>query len=325
MLTDFYTGFTSSPTEILILLGLLIAFVAVLAILAIRRERRERRRLIRRGEEAYRQEIATLPLTQRDEEALQSLARHLDRPERTYLILRNQAVFNACAHRALSNDEVGEGDLSAIRVKLGFTGEKTGETPESSVEIPSGVGVLLIESGKDPVAGQVLQPIPSAFKVRLDVSDRPFTSGDLVEVIYQNRSGVYRFESAVLGYSGNELSLSHSEEMSRVQRRRYYRREIAFPVYVRSAQGRDRPVRSQFVDIGGGGASLYNPENRFGAGDEVELTFHPDSTETLHVVGRVIRRSKRGTVIHVGFQQLRESARDKIFRGLFRKQPDRRA
>ncbi len=325
MLSDFYAGFLSSRIEIMVLLALIVLFVAFLVAFSVRRERRERRRLRAQAEETYREELSRLPLSRQDEEALETLSKHLERPERKYLLLRNQAIFNACAHRALAADKVGKGELSALRVKLGFTGEKTGETPESTAELPPGAGVLIIEEGKEPVPGQVLDPIPSAFRVRLE-SERPsFTSGDPVEVIYQNRSGVYRFESGVVGFSGSELSLSHSEDISRIQRRRYYRREVAFPVFLRSARRTDRPIRSQFVDIGGGGASLYNPEARFKPGEEIELTFHPDSTDTLHVIGRVGRRSQGGEVIHVNFRHLRESARDKIFRALFQKQPSRRA
>lgn len=325
MLSDFYAGFLSSRTEIVVLFVLIAVFVAFLVAFAVRRERRERRRLREQAEETYREQLSQLPLSRQDEDALETLSKYLDRPERKYLLLRNQAIFNACAHRARAANQVGKGELSALRVKLGFTGEKTGETPESSAELPPGAGVLIIEEGKEPVPGQVLDPIPSAFRVRLKSEKRPFTSGDLVEVIYQNRSGVYRFESAVLGFAGSELSLSHSEDMRRIQRRRYYRREAAFPVFLRSARRTDRPIRSQFIDIGGGGASLYNPGARFKPGDEIELTFHPDSTETLHVIGRVVRRSHGGEVIHVSFRHLRENARDKIFRALFQKQPSRRA
>ncbi len=324
MLSDFYAGFLSSRTEIVVLFVLILVFVAFLVAFAVRRERRERRRLRKQSEETYREQISELPLSRQDEDALETLSKYLERPEQKYLLLRNQAIFNACAQHARAADQVGDGELSALRVKLGFTGEKTGETPESTAELPPGAGVLIIEEGKEPVPGRVLDPIPSAFRVRLKSEKRPFTSGDLVEVIYQNRSGVYRFESAVLDFAGSELSLSHSEDVGRIQRRRYYRREAAFPVYLRSVHKTERPTRSQFIDIGGGGASLYNPNTRFKPGDEIELTFHPDSSDTLNVIGRVVRRSRGGKVIHVSFRHLRENARDKIFRALFQKQPSRR-
>ena len=325
MLSDFYAGFFASRIEIIVLVALLIAFVAMLVVFYLRRERRERRRLRQQGEEAYREQIQSLPLSRQDEDALEKLARNLDRPERKYLLLRNQAMFNACAHRAGETGDVANAELSALRVKLGFTGEKTGETPESTAELPPGAAVLIIEEGTEPVPGQVLDPIPSAFRLRVKNEKPPFTSGDLVEVIYQNRSGIYRFETGILEISGRELSLSHSEEISRVQRRKYYRREVGFPVYIRSARRTDRPIRSQFIDIGGGGASLYNPQGSFKPGDEIELTFHPDSSDTLHVIGDVIRRSHGGEVIHVSFSHLRESARDKIFGILFQRQPSRKA
>jgi c-di-GMP-binding flagellar brake protein YcgR len=117
--------------------------------------------------------------------------------------------------------------------------------------------------------------------------------------------------------------LEHSEDVESAQRREYYRRPMRFPVYLRSAEKEHRPVRSEFLDIGGGGGSVVNPGQRYEEGDTLELTFHPDSEKTLHIPANVVRTSKGGKVLHLSFENIRESSRDKIYRLLFRQGADR--
>lgn len=103
-----------------------------------------------------------------------------------------------------------------------------------------------------------------------------------------------------------------------MQRREYYRRNLELPVFVRPTGSRRRPVATRFIDVGGGGASLQNPSAKFRRGTDLELTFHPDSHAPLNLHGRVVRTSQGGAVLHVKFEKLRESTRDKIFRMMFR-------
>jgi c-di-GMP-binding flagellar brake protein YcgR len=140
-----------------------------------------------------------------------------------------------------------------------------------------------------------------------------------VEILYQNRRGTFSMKTTVLKQEGELLRLAHSEEVDRSQQREHYRREVNLPVYVRPAGSDERPVQSRFLDLGGGGASLYNPGGRYRGADDVELTFHPDSDERLSLSARVVRTSHGHSVIHVDFGQLRESVRDRIYRVLFNK------
>ncbi|HKJ85424.1 MAG TPA: PilZ domain-containing protein, partial [Spirochaetia bacterium] len=146
------------------------------------------------------------------------------------------------------------------------------------------------------------------------------TTGSLVEVVYQNGSGIYRFESGVLANPPGEMELSHSERLERVQRREYYRGRVRLPVYVKLAREPERPERTQLIDVGGGGASFRAPDPRFQRGEHVELTFHPDSAAPLHLPGRIVRESKGGRVAHVSFDDLTPSTRDRVYGFLFQRQ-----
>jgi hypothetical protein len=186
--------------------------------------------------------------------------------------------------------------------------------------LPIDASVLLIQEGRPSVRGTVAEPSTGSFRVHVDTEASPFPRGSLVEVLYQNSSGLYTFQSEVQRFKDKYLYMTHSESPERVQRRRYYRRNISLPVYIRPAGAEEKSTESRFIDLGGGGASLENPQNRFRAGAGVELSFHPDSKSVLNVLGNVVRTSHRGSVIHVNFEHLKDSTRDRIYRMLFTEQ-----
>ncbi|MFP4302797.1 MAG: flagellar brake protein [Spirochaetaceae bacterium] len=323
MYLELSEGFRTSPFEITLVILLLLAFIMVPTIYGIRRRREQRRRRMRRAWQRYEELVDQHGLSPSEQGAVQLLSNYLEDPGRKYLVLQNQAVFNQTAALARDEEALSEGQISALRVRLGFAGSTIGAHPQSSAEIPEGSGVLVLEERQHPVHGRVLEPTTSSFRVRLDENEREFVAGNPVKVVYQNSSGVFQFDSGVLNRIGSELELEHSERVETAQRREYYRRHIRLPVYVRAAEEAHRPVRSEFLDIGGGGASMVNPGERYEHGETLELTFHPDSEATLHIPARVVRTSKQGRVLHLTFENIRETSRDKIYRFLFRQGAER--
>lgn len=318
MFFDMSQGFQTSPVEIGLVILLILAFILVPTVYLVRSKWQQRRRRIRRAAERYEKLVERHELSPGEQGAVEILAGYLDDPTRSYLILQNQALFNQTAALALDDEALSEGQVAALRVRLGFAGSSIGAHPASSAELPEGSAVLVLEDEAHPVHGRVLEPTTSAFRVHLDENERQFVVGNPVEVVYQNSSGVFQFRSAVLDRTGRDLELEHTEEVETAQRREYYRRELRLPVYAREAGEDHRPVRSQFLDIGGGGASMVNPGERFESDDSLELTFHPESDSTLHIPARVVRTSKGGKVLHLTFENIREGSRDKIYKMLFR-------
>ncbi|HKK49429.1 MAG TPA: PilZ domain-containing protein [Alkalispirochaeta sp.] len=318
MFLELSQGFRTSPGEVILVFAVVLAFILVPTVYGVRRRRGQERRRVRRAAERYDTLVEQHALSPSEQGAVEVLGQYLNDPTRSYVVMQNQGVFNQTAALARDDEALSEGQISALRVRLGFAGSLVGSQPHASAEIPPGSGVLVLENRERPVHGRVLKPATSAFRVRLDENEREFVSGNPVEVVYQNSSGVFRFESGVLNRAGSELELEHSEQIETAQRREYYRRHMRLPVYVRSSEEDRRPVRSEFLDIGGGGASMVNPGERYEPGDSVELTFHPDSDSILHIPARVVRSSKKGTILHLSFENIRESSRDRIYRLLFR-------
>ncbi len=317
---DFYIGFAASPGEVALVILLIVAFIGALVATFVIRSRRETAVRRRSAEEAYQEHLQAFSLTPSDLAAIEQMALHLDAPERKYLLLVSQGIYNSCAERALEAGELSEQQVAALRVKLGFAGKQTTKPPASTTEIPVGAAVLLRKKEEPPLQARVLAQEPDSFLVEHDEEAEIFTYGTALTVLYQTNAGIYAFESVVEGREGSVLYLAHDEEPSRMQRREYFRQNVDLPVYVRPTGSNRKPIATRFIDVGGGGASLRNPSPKFVRGTDLELTFHPDSDAPLNLHGRVVRTSRQGRVLHLKFEKLRESTRDKIFGLLFRAQ-----
>ena len=318
--SDFYIAFTASPGEVAVVILLIVGFIGGLVVTFVIRSRRERAERRQRAEKAYEQHLQRFSLTPSEQAAVEQMALHLDAPERKYLLLVSQGIYNSCAERALEAGELSEQQVAALRVKLGFAGKQTSKPPASTTEIPVGAAVLLRAKEEAPVQARVLEQEPDSFLVEHDEEAEVFTYGTALTVLYQTNAGIYAFESVVESREGAILYLAHDEEPTRMQRREYFRQNMDLPVHIRPTGSNKRPVATRFIDVGGGGASLRNPSPKFVRGTDLELTFHPDSEGMLNLHGRVVRTSHQGRVLHVKFEKLRESTRDKIFGLLFRTQ-----
>lgn len=308
---NFVHGFIASPVEIAVFAGFLAIFVAVLVVVPVLRGRRARRQAAERAETRYEELKDRHRLQPSEEEAVDILAGYLRRPEHKYVVLQNQGIFDECAERARHDQAVADPTIASLRVKLGFSGSYAGAAPDSSSELPTGSGVVLNAEERGPIVARLIEHDPDAFTVRIDEDVTPLTSGRLVEVIFQDGSGQYRFTTTVLSREDTALRLAHAEELERIQRRDYVRRRLKLPVYVRPAHSDRKPALSRFVDVGGGGASIANT-GELERGDEIELTFHRDSDKALHVPGHVVRLSHRGKIAHIQFDELSPHDRDRI-------------
>jgi c-di-GMP-binding flagellar brake protein YcgR len=134
-----------------------------------------------------------------------------------------------------------------------------------------------------------------------------------VQVYFMNKTGLYSFVTVVRKIQGYMVQVGHSEEIKRVQRRKYYRKKVNLPVFVKPADAHERPVRTTFHDLGGGGASMNNPGNRFQVGDRLDLFFYFEGGKPLlKVQADVIRTSEEQSRLHLIFRTLSESSRDRI-------------
>jgi c-di-GMP-binding flagellar brake protein YcgR len=72
-------------------------------------------------------------------------------------------------------------------------------------------------------------------------------------------------------------------------------------------------MRGVLLDVSGGGARVRTPENRLRKGSEIALSLHPNSDSTLRVSGTVVRVSDNGRVVHVSFDNIKQSKQDQLY------------
>ncbi|MFW5689139.1 MAG: PilZ domain-containing protein [Spirochaetota bacterium] len=311
------SAYRTSPFEVILVLLMILGLMAGLVVYAMYWSRRERRHQEELSRRLFEEKASQLSLTPSQRELLERMRRYLKDESQIHQLVTDEVAFNAAAARLRENGEANAQTIAALRVTLGFHAGRTDRAPRSSTSIPEGATVLIARNRyRKPMKAKVLAPQPDAFRVRLIEEGSRLPPGAGVDVFFQSNAGVFTFHTTVLAEHGSEARLSHSEDLKKYQKRKYYRRRIEIPVHVFPFDS-EQPLLSKSRDIGGGGASLVNPEGHFKVGDDLELRFRPDDTE-IRVTGTVVRVSDSGKTIHVNYEHIRDSLRDRIYNAIFK-------
>jgi hypothetical protein len=308
-------GFITSPLQMVLFAGLILLLVAAL-ILAYRVQRGRARRLeARLALERFERLAGKLGLTDAELETLDRLAG--GQVSRKLRLLASPAAFNRAVARG--RDAPAEASLAELRLKLGFQARNPERAPSASSELPEGLPVLLVwaaAGGRRRLAAELgAQEAQALVLVPRDGAAGP-SPGSPVTVIFQNRAGLFSFDTVVRSAAGGVLRLDQVERLRRTQRRKYYRRRVRLGVQVLLRE--DQPsLASQLLDLGGDGASLVNPQKKLSAGDLPELSFRVGG-ESFRLTAEVLRLSRGGQVLHVRFHGLRDADRDRLLGILFR-------
>jgi c-di-GMP-binding flagellar brake protein YcgR len=178
--------------------------------------------------------------------------------------------------------------------------------------------LVIAQKGKRNISGRIQELDPHSFIVRLDHGLLPPEEGSPVRVYFKNISGLFGFSSVVQKSKNNIVKLRHSEAIKRFQRRDFYRKKIRIPAYIKKTSSQERPIASTIIDLGGGGASLLNPDSRYKVGDSIYLTFFLTHDSKFELTARVVRSSNNAKYIHVEFLSIPEESRDRIIGLLYR-------
>jgi hypothetical protein len=310
-------GFITSPLQMVLFAGLILLLAAAL-ILAYRVQRGRARRLeARLATERFERLAEKLGLAEAERETLDLLAG--GQVTQKLRLLASPAAFNRAVARLGGRDAPAEASLAELRLKLGFQARNPERAPSASSELPEGLPVLLVwaaEGGRRRLAAELgAQEAQALVLVPRDGAVGPSPSSP-VTVIFQNRAGLFSFDTVVRSVAGGVLRLDQVERLRRTQRRKYYRRRMRLGVQVLPREGQP-PLPSQLLDLGGDGASLVNPQKKLSAGDLPELAFRVGG-ESFRLTAEVLRLSRGGQVLHVRFPGLRDADRDRLLGILFR-------
>ena len=301
-----------------ILIGL-IAVTIVFVVLFTVYLSRGRSLRVTRGREIYRYLIRRLGLSRSEQQMSDRISSFYRPPEKKYMVLVDEMDFDDCVARAEERGALEEITLSALRLKLDFGAGKPQEILSSSTELSPGTPVIIVQKGRTSIRGKVGPRDEGALVVTLDSGVEPPTLGEPISVYFHSADGVFAFLTYARQLVKDEIHVDHSDIIRPTQRRRYYRKAIKLPVYVMLKDRLEEPIRSAIIDLSGGGASLENPGMDVAPGDDLALSFSPGG-ERFTVPARVVRLSDNGKVMHVQFQRLSETARDRLIGSLFKEQ-----
>ena len=141
---------------------------------------------------------------------------------------------------------------------------------------------------------------------------------------FHNAAGIFSFPTRVTDQTEGGVRLAHSSQITRHQRRKFYRGKVRLPVFVASSSIAAVPQESLLLDLGGGGASIQNPGGQLKKGNLITLSFSPE-IGTLRSPAEFFRVSKNGRIISVKFESLQDAERNRIMSFLFKQSERRRS
>jgi hypothetical protein len=320
--------------DFILIFALLLALaMLILFLLVLFRSRRLQREIRESSSELYYFLLPTLALDGKDHQLIKHLAEFLPFPQQKHRIMVNPRIFDFCARRLLAVRPEKQGAVTDLRSKLGFPQMAEDLLPGSTRDLPLDMPVILVRKGSPPLRGSLIAKDESSLSAEIQgkagegpaAGPAPSTAPDVpfdplagqaaipVSVYFQNRAGFFGFPTRITVREERVYRLEHSDKIKRYQRRRYTRRQLRLPVFIQPYGGTSTPLKTVLIELSGGGASLQNPDRAFTIDQQVELSFAPQG-EKFHVLGRIVRLSKRGRVVHVEFQALDEAERERIGR-----------
>lgn len=158
----------------------------------------------------------------------------------------------------------------------------------------------------------------------------PLYRGQKISISYYRDAGEYQFYGEVIKETDNNIlayAIRPISELSKIQRRNYYRLPIAINVYIEKKQASGRgKIECITKDISGGGIRAVCDENiEEGQGVRIELFLDEDDKDFGITIDGVVVRNIRDRVTNsyelgIMFEKITQANEDKIHAFIFEKQ-----
>jgi len=287
-----------------------IIFVFLLIVLTISLIRRYK--LFTIYKEKYLQQLAACNLSFLEIDIIDKLSQYLKTPQKKYLLLVNSHIFNSCLQEYEKTNPLAPDFIKELCKKLGFKLVDLFHFPVATWDIQEGKPAVLQFMDKKNITGVITKQLADALVFKIgDNSSAPLPGMDAT--IYMHYSlGVYYFHTMVQTIEDKNVYVNHSDTITKMQRREYFRKALSLPVIIQKEGSLEKPVASVIVDLSMGGMSVRNPHNQFQKGDDCKLYFHDEANANFHLYGEVIRTSKNGKIMHIRFGHLPASVEVQI-------------
>ena len=310
-------GFNRSPLEIAIFLVLVMGIVLTAVMLGRRQLVRFKEQKLRVARHRFEKIVQERNLGPGDVSILESLAVFLNAPDLKYRLVESQGVFNSCAKKLLASGGAASSEIAALRWRLGFRRRNPEQPFRSTAQLYEDLPVIVVQKNAKGCRGRIESVEPYSIGIEVESIGISLKKGVPAQVYFQSPSGRFMFHSRIRRIGDNSIELMHSEHIKRIQRRRFYRKRLMLPVYVKKVGAKQPPVLTTLIDLGGGGASVARGGMYLEAGDRIKLRLYSTVKEKIGVSATVLRLSKGNTIAHIRFDSIRESDRDRIMNMLF--------
>jgi c-di-GMP-binding flagellar brake protein YcgR/type II secretory pathway pseudopilin PulG len=311
-------GFQKSPFELILSIVIIVVLLTALITLLVLFLKREKRRRIEKARKAFDRALERKKLTIGQQELLLEMADALPngRESAVLSLLSDPSLFNSAAKRLQETRRISDSQIADLKKNLGLLRAGSQGILHYTQELEEGSPVVLRGKDQQEYEGIVADVEASTFAVMTSAS---VEAGQNIEIRVFRPGGLYTVSTRLSRASNGLLILEHSAKVKRVQNRRYFRKLLKLPIYIRPLDPDGVTVKTRLVDLGGGGARfLDNPELRLQKDQYLIIMFQPEKSGRLTIKARVTRITESDGTVSVSFDKLRESTRDRIMRLVLR-------
>jgi len=269
----------------------------------------------RESETTFRQTLRNVRMTPREMEILNIMTSlPYIKPERKYLLVQDAATFSKAAEELLRKGEIEIDELRSLRNKLDVCCFRRAKDITTTKELPEGLHVYITKYSPEGYHGMIVQRKYEYFAVRVKEPPKELEVGDICGIFFKRGRETFRIHTPLKLIKNDVLYFPHTEEVEKAQKRNFYRRQALLPAALRKQGYTTEEYHTQLVDIGGGGARLISPSEKFRTNDAVTLLFKTPNGETFEVSGEIVKTTQHENkeYLHLHFLSIDDTTRDKV-------------
>lgn len=317
--TRLFSIFNIDTFEIILFVAILCVLLVFLIAGSVMQTKAIRKRLIKRSEDIVKSVSLRLGLSERERDMLRRLESEIRGGKyKKYLLVTDPVFFNTAVHNYLQKDKSHEALIAALRIRLGFTVFSDESTVHSTADLITELPVYIVHGKNHSFHGRITGQEVTGVRIRVEkIQGDILVSGEPLRVFFAKKNGIFYFNSSILSVHGDTILIRHTEDVMKLQRRKYYRKRMKERVKIKHGGEMKSPLSTLLIDLGGDGATLWNPHKRYGENDNVVLFLTLKKMDRLALNATVVRVSHDRKYLHVKFHHIPDADRDRIFNYLF--------
>lgn len=241
----------------------------------------------------------------------------------TFLSVLDQESFDVWASNAEQSGLVPSSEIQLLRSRLTRPGEARRQVaaPARVSESNPTFGMpVAVQQGGFQARGTIADVEKETFTLWVLGEEDQFDDSTEASFVLLSRSGTYQFDSRFRKLPDGTLVVDRPARSLRSQRRRFDRHAARLPVNVARINDDSQRTDATITELGGGGATVTDPERVFEEGQVLKLSFEAGGNN-FTVAGRVIRADDGA--LHVRFEAMRDQERLEIAESVTVLEPSR--